>query len=313
MKTEITCKQKILLVDDEPAVLSVLRDMLECKGYECVLASDGDEALRLAHECSPALIVSDVYMPTKNGLELLKELPEFLPKTEFIAISGYANESTRQKIELLGAFKFMSKPIGMKDFLSAVEQGLKSNRLRRLRLEPSKGQSARKKGRVLVVGENKASCDFIKTVLEKDNYFVDVASDAGGADERAHENSYNVAFFDLNSAGKKVIQALRVIRQSFPDILTVATVNSMTNDAYAIALSIGVSSIITKPLDEELLKKKMLKLTVAAQRKKFSPPQERRVPKPRRHKRKAIVMWLVVVLGIVAGLIALYFFLNRNR
>ena len=65
-------KKKILVVDDEPSVLKVLRRRLESKGYDVITAEDGLEGLEKASEQRPDLIISDIMMPTMDGYTFIK-------------------------------------------------------------------------------------------------------------------------------------------------------------------------------------------------------------------------------------------------
>src|SRR5262245_64520747 len=67
---------RILVVDDDPTNLEVLRARLSAQGYEVVIAVDGDEALRCARELEPDLVLLDVMMPKIDGISVLKELKQ---------------------------------------------------------------------------------------------------------------------------------------------------------------------------------------------------------------------------------------------
>jgi DNA-binding response OmpR family regulator len=111
-------KKKILIVDDEPAILKILNIKLRISGYEVVVALDGQEALELVHSVKPDMILLDVIMPHISGfgvLERVRAVSE-LPVIAFSARPEYA-----QKALSLGANDFMAKPINVDDLVSRIE------------------------------------------------------------------------------------------------------------------------------------------------------------------------------------------------
>jgi DNA-binding response OmpR family regulator len=114
---------KALVVDDEPAFCEVLRDFLVEKGYHVVVASDGDEAIRLYKQDRPDIVLMDVQMPGKNGLETLRELKAHDPKAAFIIVSAVEDFETVQQAKAEGVF-FIHKPINFHSLELAIETNL---------------------------------------------------------------------------------------------------------------------------------------------------------------------------------------------
>lgn len=104
---------RILLVDDEPLNLEVLQGFLAPEGYDLVLASDGEQALRLAGELPPDLVLLDLAMPRVDGFEVLRTLKES-PKTRLtpvVVVTAFTERSLRLRAISLGADDFLSKPV----------------------------------------------------------------------------------------------------------------------------------------------------------------------------------------------------------
>lgn len=107
----------ILVVDDDPEILSMLQLRLEKRGYKVLTASDGKEALVVAKRSRPALMILDVMMPAKNGWEVARALKQD-PVTEGIkvvmltAIGAQVNEMTSP---LYGADAYLDKPFKFDD------------------------------------------------------------------------------------------------------------------------------------------------------------------------------------------------------
>jgi two-component system alkaline phosphatase synthesis response regulator PhoP len=114
--------RKVLIADDEPDILEILKYNLADQGYEVVTAKDGDEALEKAKRFQPELIVLDVMMPRKTGVEvcqLLRAQPAF-KDTLIIFLTAVNDESTHIKGLETGADDYVSKPISPKVFISRV-------------------------------------------------------------------------------------------------------------------------------------------------------------------------------------------------
>ncbi len=112
----------ILVVDDDPEILSMLQLRLEKRGYKVLTASDGKEALVVAKRSRPVLMILDVMMPAKNGWEVARALKQD-PVTEGIkvvmltAIGASVNEMTSP---LYGADAYLDKPFKFEDLDAAL-------------------------------------------------------------------------------------------------------------------------------------------------------------------------------------------------
>ncbi|HQV56199.1 MAG TPA: response regulator transcription factor, partial [Chitinophagaceae bacterium] len=117
-----TKARKILIADDEPDILEILKFNLDNEGYEVITAKDGDEAIEKARRTKPDLVILDVMMPKKNGVEVCQVLrgqPAF-NETLIIFLTAVNDEGTHIKGLETGADDYISKPISPKVFLSRV-------------------------------------------------------------------------------------------------------------------------------------------------------------------------------------------------
>ena len=113
---------KILLADDEPDILEIVSYNLAAEGYEVICAKNGNEALDLAKKHSPSMIILDIMMPGKNGIEVCKLLrlqPQF-KETVIIFMSALSDEGTEIKGLETGADDYITKPISPKVLISKV-------------------------------------------------------------------------------------------------------------------------------------------------------------------------------------------------
>jgi two-component system alkaline phosphatase synthesis response regulator PhoP len=114
--------KKILIADDEPDILEILEYNLTAEGFRVLKAKDGDEALEIANKEKPDLIVLDVMMPKRNGMDVCKILrnkPEF-EDTLILILTALNDESSHIKGLEMGADDYVSKPISPKVFISRV-------------------------------------------------------------------------------------------------------------------------------------------------------------------------------------------------
>jgi two-component system alkaline phosphatase synthesis response regulator PhoP len=117
-----TKARKVLIADDEPDILEILKYNLSKEGYQVITAKDGDEALEKAKLTQPDLVVLDIMMPKKTGVEvceIMRTQPAF-KDTLIIFLTALSDESTQIKGLETGADDYVSKPISPKVFLSRV-------------------------------------------------------------------------------------------------------------------------------------------------------------------------------------------------
>jgi YesN/AraC family two-component response regulator len=117
--------KKILIIDDEPYILLMLKKMLERAGYEVDLASNGREGMELFQKESADLVITDIIMPDREGLELIIEMKKKRPGLKIIAISGGGRISPDSYLECathFGAEKVFQKPFRQKELISAIRE-----------------------------------------------------------------------------------------------------------------------------------------------------------------------------------------------
>jgi len=114
--------KKILIADDEPDILEIIQYNLRSEGYEVATAKNGNEAIDLAKKFNPDLIILDIMMPGKNGIEVCKILrmqPAF-NDTLIIFLTALSDELTEVKGLETGADDFITKPVSPKVLVSKV-------------------------------------------------------------------------------------------------------------------------------------------------------------------------------------------------
>ncbi len=126
-------KAKILIVDDDPDIATMLEDRLQASDYGTVIAHDGVEALELVEQDAPHLMLLDLDMPRLTGLEVLKRLPKVRPAEDLPVIVMTAHASIDAAVEAMksGAYDFLTKPLDKDHLLIVISKALERDTLKR--------------------------------------------------------------------------------------------------------------------------------------------------------------------------------------
>ena len=114
---------KILIVDDAPFIRDGLRRILTKAGYQVVgEADDGEKAVQMAWETKPDLVIMDIVMPLKSGVQATKEILMKNPKVKIIACSTVDQATMLMRIMEAGAKEFINKPFNADDVVRIIEK-----------------------------------------------------------------------------------------------------------------------------------------------------------------------------------------------
>ncbi len=122
--------QRVLIIDDEPQIRSMVRLILEREGYTVLEAADGAEGLKIFREKPADLILTDLIMPNKDGIGMIIELKKEFPGVKIIAMSGGGlnrPEGYLRGAQKLGAAATLTKPINRQDLVRVVRDTLKAD------------------------------------------------------------------------------------------------------------------------------------------------------------------------------------------
>jgi len=169
-------KPVVLVVDDEPQILRVMRASLPIRGYEVLTASTAEEALDQMSKQVPDLVILDLAMPEMSGLEVCRRVREF-SSVPIIVLSAKGSESDKVAALDLGADDYVTKPFGMDELLARVRAVLR-------RLSATND-------RVLVVGDVTIDIDERRVVV-------------GDKEIRLTPKEFDVFKYLVNNAGKVV-------------------------------------------------------------------------------------------------------------
>ncbi|RMH15809.1 MAG: UDP-3-O-[3-hydroxymyristoyl] N-acetylglucosamine deacetylase [Acidobacteria bacterium] len=120
--------ETILIIDDEPGILGSVAGVLADEGYDTLVARNGLDGLELYRRKRPAVVFLDIWLPDRDGLEVLQALRELDPRAAVIMISGHGTVSTAVKSVRMGAYDYLEKPLSYNQVIEAVEGALRSRK-----------------------------------------------------------------------------------------------------------------------------------------------------------------------------------------
>ena len=118
-------EKKILLVDDEPDFIQLMKFWLESKGYSVITAGDGEAAVELAKKEEPNIILIDLRMPKMDGVEAIKKIREFDKNIPIIIISAYVDDPKAAEAMKYGISGIFCKHKDFQEGLSLLESALR--------------------------------------------------------------------------------------------------------------------------------------------------------------------------------------------
>lgn len=122
VRADAVAPARVLVVDDDMAILGVVAEVLEDDGYEVCTAGSGEEAVELLKDDTFALVLTDIRLPGMNGISVLQQVKAVNPRTYVIMITSHASMETSINALKLGAYDYLSKPF---DDLSLISDAAK--------------------------------------------------------------------------------------------------------------------------------------------------------------------------------------------
>jgi two-component system, OmpR family, alkaline phosphatase synthesis response regulator PhoP len=121
--------KKILVADDEPNIVAALEFLLQRRGYEVLVARDGDEALKLVEARNPDLVLLDVMMPLRSGYEVCKRLREHVNwrHIKIIMLSAKGRDTEVNKGLSMGADLYITKPFSTRELMAKITELLEKD------------------------------------------------------------------------------------------------------------------------------------------------------------------------------------------
>ena len=207
--------QRLLVIEDDPEMRTALLETLEEIEVEVKGVGSTDEALKVAAEFRPNLLVTDVRLPGRDGIEALAELKATFPECVGLVITGYADESAQDRAVQHKAWDYLYKPFHMDEFLGCVQRMMDRHQESREVVET--GDEIHE-GLALKLGEN----EFERKRLEAfQAFYVGVRSQALTNEEARHLwDRLEEHEVDLQLATNE--EALRTLLQAWEEVIQVA-------------------------------------------------------------------------------------------
>ncbi len=116
--------EKVLIVDDQFGIRTLLNEILQKEGYEVFQAANGIQALEIVNKHAPDLVLLDMKIPGMDGLEILQELKKIDPHIRVIIMTAYGELDMIEQTKTLGALAHFSKPFDIEEIRTAVRKYL---------------------------------------------------------------------------------------------------------------------------------------------------------------------------------------------
>ena len=255
---------RALAVDDNPASLAILRDVLESMGFTVATAESGEEALAIVagqrkEECFDLLLL-DWKMPGLNGIETLQRIRETLPATKFpaaILSTAFNQEEVMEQARQAGITHVLSKPLSASSLLRSIQE-LFGRRMRPKDAPDRSGPGLGAKefvshlqgARILLVEDNSVNQLVATRILQGAGFEVKVAENGIEAVEAAGREYFDLVLMDIQMPEMDGLTATAKIREreDLRDLPIVAmTAHAMADDREA-SLKAGMDAHITKPI-----------------------------------------------------------------
>lgn len=247
--------ETILVVDDNPAVLTLARAVLETKGY-CVLeASGGQEALFFARTY-PApihLLLSDVVMPDLGGPELTQHLVVDRPDMKTLFMSGYTDDVLLHQVGSTGRTAFLPKPFTPQELLTCVRESLDAGPSSSPSpvAEPTNGTL-----RILLADDDEQVLQVVMKLLKSAGHAVHVARNGREAIELVAGQTFDLVLTDILMPDKDGIETIRQLRRQAPAVRIIAMSGGgqLQAEVYLnLAQKLGIARTLRKPFSRDEL------------------------------------------------------------
>jgi adenylate cyclase len=237
---------RVLIAEDNEKSMKLFRDVLQVSGYETFEATTGEQAVELATQYGPALVLMDIRLPDIDGLEALGRLrtDERTASIPVVALTAQSMHGDRERFLSAGFDGYISKPVNVVELVGTVKQVLRRGR------SMSGGENAR----ILVVDDVPENLRLLEAVLAPRGYDVVSATDGPAALELVESAKPDLVLLDVvmpQMDGYAVCRRLREREETA--VLPVIMVTSSAGPERTHAIEAGADDFIPKPLNQHEL------------------------------------------------------------
>jgi len=244
--------ESILCVDDDPEVLSMLKEFFTDQGFVVFTASDGVEAFLQVKQWMPCAVVMDLFMPRLGGIGALARIKALNPGIVVILMSGMVNALELVTEAGLRVDGLLPKPLDLAKLSEILARvGIVAPATWASRHSPDRPRPIR--ARVLVVDDEPAVRGMLSEHLQEKGYDVRSAADGEEALARMPEYRPNIVLLDLMMAGMDGMETLRRIKLMAPETCVIMVTAIEEIESARTALGRGASDYVTKPFSMQYL------------------------------------------------------------
>ncbi len=242
--------KKILIVDDDKQIVSLLASRLKAQKYEIVVAYDGVQAVAKAFSEKPDLILLDMKMPGGDGLQVIENLKSSADTAliPIIVVTAFPSQEMRQKSKEMGALDLIAKPFEAQDMLSRIKEALG---------EESPGSAASPNGAktILLVDDEPQIVGLLKSRLEKSGYRVIVANDGQEALDKTSQGNPDLIILDIMLPKIDGYQVCKTLRsdERYRDIPVIMLTGRTLARDIKTGMELGAVSYVQKPFEPDVL------------------------------------------------------------
>jgi DNA-binding NtrC family response regulator len=224
----------ILIVEDEAIMRDSLSDWLSDSGYNVQTASEGEEALRIIEERDFDMVVLDLRLPGKDGLQVLREARLKKPQLKGIIITAYPSVETAVEAMKVGAIDFLSKPIDLSKLQDLIQE----------KTRPFRPQA----GPILIVDDELSMRESLKDWFADLGYAVETARDGEEALRLIGKKVYGLLTLDLKLPGKNGIEVLKEARKLVRGLRGIVITAYPSIETAVEAMRNGAIDYLSKPV-----------------------------------------------------------------
>lgn len=312
--------RNILIVDDEEMVREPIAEFLRSKGFSVQEASNGDEALKKFKAKSYNLVITDMHMPGMSGMELIRSMHEKSPALEVIVFSAHGTEATKDKLDRMGVYGYLDKPVKQEALLKMVHDAIRSNRIIRLGYEKKDPELVFNRERVLVADDDPSVLEIISASLSEKGYQVTAVADGEQAYEKILINDFDLVISDINMPKMGGAKTVKAIRSQDPYCYILLISGEADKTEIEEAIKNGANNFLGKPFSPKELLNLVEKIDFSKiHKQKLGQTQEQRVNILKKHnwiqriyhrwrlfKIRKWEFFFIVICALIVGFIAAY-------
>lgn len=242
---------RILVIDDDPEIRSMLRQMLERVGHEVMEAGDGKAGVELYREQSADLIIMDIIMPVRSGWAAIVELRREFPDIKIIAISGGRELGPHSYLTVakrFGAKRIFRKPIEKEELLEAVGDLLAGKDRSSAGKRRIKQRTGEKRSILLIDGDPDHSWALCENLRMAGHTVIDTPR-ADSALKIMEKRRFNVAILDVFATRVGKTDLIKLLRDGWTDPLIIGMADFETLALQRWVIDRGADHFVGKPVD----------------------------------------------------------------